>query len=179
MLLRIPPHRRTLHMTRRFTRRERGTAEEGERRRATMSKHVEKLKGRLGLKTKDQLELQLDEALSKKRYFTKASLLTTLAEQAMQGHQYQRVMDAAWNAMVAKPKYHHRVMKGLLLIDALIKTGPERTIEDVRDRIGRIKVLMSFSFRNADGLDVGAPIRQKVSLFYLPLHFVVRILLTI
>ena len=66
-----------------------------------MSKHVEKLKGRLGLKTKDQLELQLDEALSKKRYFTKASLLTTLAEQAMQGHQYQRVMDAAWNAMSA------------------------------------------------------------------------------
>ena len=114
----------------------------------------EKVKSRI--EKKDQLQLALDEALSKKRYFPKSSLLNKLAEAAMQGHLYQRVLEAAWVALQAPPKYHHRVMKGLMLIEAMIKSGPERCIEDIRDRVGRIRALNGFSYRNADRLEVGA-----------------------
>lgn len=106
------------------------------------------------------LEKNLKEACANTNWGASTSLLAEIARDSFDYSCCCVIMKYVWEAIGDKPTKWRRVLKALTLIDYLCKNGTERIVEEVRESVYRIRVLMDFHVTE-DGRDRGSGIREK------------------
>ena len=71
-------------------------------------------------------------------------------------------MKHLWAMLNCKPKEWRRIAKALHVMDYLIKNGAPRVIADLKDDLYKIRQYENFSFREANGVEQGVELRDKV-----------------
>eukprot|EP01068_Selenidium_serpulae_P007346 Selendium_serpulae@DN4685_c0_g1_i2.p1 len=102
----------------------------------------------------------LKEACANTNWGASTSLLAEIARDSFDYSCFCVIMRYVWEAVGDKPSKWRRVLKTLTLIDYLCKNGTERVVEEVREGLYRIRVLMDFHVTE-DGRDKGGSIREK------------------
>lgn len=111
------------------------------------------------VKNKTELEKKLDEALSKASWGASSSLLREIARHTHYPYDFPVIMKAVWGALNHSGKNWRQIYKGLVLLEALIKYGTERCVDEARAHIFRVRTLQEFSYYDGPR-DHGAGIRE-------------------
>ena len=108
---------------------------------------------------KTELEKKLDEALSKDPWGASSTLLKELARATRSPQHLPVIMRHVWASLNHADKNWRQTYKGLVLLEALLKHGAERVVDDARDQIFRVRALQDYSHFD-DKKDQGAGIRE-------------------
>ena len=106
------------------------------------------------------LEKKLSEILSNENWGTPNSTLIEMSQTANGFSDYLVITRELWLAMEDSQDRWRRVYKSLVLLEFLLKYGPERIAEDARGRQQRIRQLMDWKYHE-EGKERCAGIREK------------------
>mmetsp|Transcript_48364 Transcript_48364/g.95451 ORF Transcript_48364/g.95451 Transcript_48364/m.95451 type:complete len:270 (-) Transcript_48364:150-959(-) len=107
------------------------------------------------------LEKNLSEATQNTNWGCPTSVLMEIARQTYDFQEYQAIMKHCWEAVNEKnPTKWRRIYKGLTMLEFLCKNGSERCVDESRESLHRIRMLMDFHVTE-EGRDKGAGIREK------------------
>ena len=70
-------------------------------------------------------------------------------------------MKHLWEKTLSKPKEWKRIAKSLHVMDYLVKNGAPRVIQDLKDDMYKIRQLQDFTYKDSEGLNQGAELRDK------------------
>ena len=109
-----------------------------------------------------ELEKKLCEACSNEPWGASGTMLAELARATFSYDDFKTVMAFVWKNTQLTGSLWRVVYKTLNLLDHLVRNGSERVIEDARDHLREIKVLLKFEFVDpTDGKDTGVNVREK------------------
>ena len=63
-----------------------------------------------------------------------------------QSENYSLVMTVLWDSLDAAGRSWRQIFKTLVLLEHLVKNGPERIVEDARDHMHKIRTLGDFNY---------------------------------
>eukprot|EP00923_Selenidium_pygospionis_P007130 GHVN01012252.1.p1 GENE.GHVN01012252.1~~GHVN01012252.1.p1 ORF type:complete len:701 (-),score=191.53 GHVN01012252.1:305-2320(-) len=106
------------------------------------------------------LDKNLKEACANTNWGASNSLLADIAAASFDFTNYPIIMRYVWDALGDKPSRWRRILKTLSLVEFLVTNGTERAVDEVREGLFRIRVLMDFRV-SEDGRDKGSGIRDK------------------
>ena len=70
-------------------------------------------------------------------------------------------MKHLWEKTQCKQKEWKRIAKSLHVMDYLVKNGAPRVIQDLKDDMYKIRQLQDFTYKDSEGLNQGAELRDK------------------
>eukprot|EP00918_Siedleckia_nematoides_P030339 GHVU01065681.1.p2 GENE.GHVU01065681.1~~GHVU01065681.1.p2 ORF type:complete len:148 (-),score=41.78 GHVU01065681.1:61-504(-) len=111
-----------------------------------VSSGVEKIKEQASIyiNRDTPLERQLKEATSNCNWGSPTTLYAEIARAAYDYNDYYVVMKHIWEALNDKPNKWRRLYKALCLLEFVIKLGPERVAEEVREGSYKLRLLSEF-----------------------------------
>jgi len=106
------------------------------------------------------LERNMREAMSDKHYGCANSVLMELAVACNNYADRQKVLNRAWEKMQSTPDRWCRILKTLVLLEFLLKNGPDQILGEVSCEQNHIRKAMHLSYMD-EGKDRGAAVREK------------------
>eukprot|EP00048_Salpingoeca_helianthica_P024773 m.35166 g.35166 ORF g.35166 m.35166 type:complete len:405 (+) comp9573_c0_seq1:61-1275(+) len=106
-------------------------------------------------------ERDVREATSNDPWGAPTSLLMKIADAALDLNKFSEIMGMIWKRLNDRGKYWRHVYKSLVLIEYLMKSGPEHTMQAVHANMYAIEALREFQFIDETGKDVGLNVRER------------------
>ncbi|KAH7821473.1 EpsinR-like protein D [Monocercomonoides exilis] len=106
-------------------------------------------------------ERKVKEATSNDLSIADSEILHQIADATYDYHNYETIMSKTWERLDQKPKDWKIVIKTLGLIEALIRMGNKRCVEEISSNKFRLKNLQYFDYVDETQTDRGATIRTK------------------
>ena len=111
-----------------------------------------------------ELERKLQEACSNEPWGASGTMLAELSKSTFQYDDFSTIMSFVWRNLQLTGSLWRVVYKALNLLEHLLRNGSGRVIEDARDHLSLLKGLSKFEFRDAEGKDCGANVKERARL---------------
>lgn len=109
-----------------------------------------------------EMEAKVHEATSNERWGASTTLLQEIANGTYNYQYFNEIMPVIYKRFTEKePKQWRQIYKALVLLEYLIKNGPERMVDDTRAHISMIKTMKSFYYIDDTGKDEGLNVRNR------------------
>lgn len=109
-------------------------------------------------------ERDVREATSNDRKLASAVMLARIANATYDVTTSPLVMAMLWKRLNDMGKQWRHCYKGLLLLDYLLKAGPDHIVTEVRTNLFAIESLTQFQYVDAQGVDKGINVREQAKL---------------
>lgn len=106
------------------------------------------------------IERNMREAMSDKHYGCANSVLHEIAVACNNYNERQKVLNRAWEKLQSTPDRWCRILKTLVLLDYLLKNGPEQILGELSCEQNHIRRVLHLTYME-EGKDRGAAVRDK------------------
>lgn len=106
------------------------------------------------------MERNMREAMSDKHYGCANSVLHEIAVGCSNYNERQKVLNRAWEKLQSTPDRWCRILKTLVLLDYLLKNGPEQILGELSCEQNHIRRVLHLTYME-EGKDRGAAVREK------------------
>ena len=112
-----------------------------------LKKGISKMKDKV---SQVELEKKLAEATTNDTTYASISLLNEISSRSDDSDNCKVITKYCLKLLSLKPKFWKRILKGLNLIEHIVKTGSQDFVEIIKDERDKLKELYNFSYEEDD-----------------------------
>ena len=112
-----------------------------------LKKGISKMKDKV---SQVELEKKLAEATTNDTTYASISLLNEISSRSDDSDNCKVITKYCLKLLSLKPKFWKRILKGLNLIEHIVKTGSQNFVEIIKDERDKLKELYNFSYEEDD-----------------------------
>lgn len=111
-----------------------------------------------------ELEIKVEEATNNEPWGPHGTIMSEIAEAAYDSDKYKEIMGVLARRLQDKEDKWRHVYKSLLLLDFMLKHGPQKVVVELRSNVSVIQALERFQYKTPKGKDEGINVRNRAKL---------------